>query len=504
MVSKGLVAILTIFFILALTIEETSAKNVNVSIPSGVSSPGCEVNNSCFIPSSSSIFVDDEVYWTNSDIAAHTVTSGDPTSGSSGKFDSGIFAAGKTFSHKFDEAGTFSYFCQVHPWMTGVVTVQSAKQTCQIDINPPPKPILLLPQNGAVTSDTTPTFDWTDVTDDCGRITYAIEYNWNVVFDQAGDLGSINGLTASTYTQPNPWSDHTKYWRVHAIDTAGNKAYSNAFKLTILSPPEQPSKLLPDLIFKKETFSITDLKGKMVEPLENEQISFQIELSNNGNTATTYNWWYRLEDGNGAFLYAPSTIFSTKEIAAGDVIILRSEILGVYQAGKYEVLLMADVANKIAEQDETNNSLRIDVEIQPKKNSTNGKEDSDGDGFTPGTGGDCNDGNATIFPGAPELDNGTDDDCDGTVDDGLDVDGDGIIDQKDSCPKIPEDKDGHDDFDGCPEEEPPIPWHFVIPPVVGGIVLVLNNIPFSPGTPAIPPNSSVSVRIGTVRVDVKR
>jgi len=51
--------------------------------------------------------------------------------------------------------------------------------------------------------------------------------------------------------------------------------------------------------------------------------------------------------------------------------------------------------------------------------------DGDGDSFT-GLDGDCDDGDASVFPGAPELDNGTDDDCDGTVDEGFDTDGDGF------------------------------------------------------------------------------
>jgi predicted secreted protein with PEFG-CTERM motif len=97
---------------------------VDVSIPSGASTPGCEESNSCFNPHESIIDVGGEVTWTNGDTAAHTVTSGNPTDGPDGVFDSSLFGPGKTFSHKFDEAGTFSYFCMVHPWMIGVVTVQ--------------------------------------------------------------------------------------------------------------------------------------------------------------------------------------------------------------------------------------------------------------------------------------------------------------------------------------------------------------------------------------------
>ena len=97
---------------------------VDVSIASGASSPGCEETNSCYDPHEAIIDVGGEVSWTNSDTAAHTVTSGNPTDGPDGVFDSSLFGPGKTFSHKFDEAGTFNYFCMVHPWMMGVVTVQ--------------------------------------------------------------------------------------------------------------------------------------------------------------------------------------------------------------------------------------------------------------------------------------------------------------------------------------------------------------------------------------------
>ncbi|MBI3756537.1 MAG: hypothetical protein HY267_01020 [Deltaproteobacteria bacterium] len=52
--------------------------------------------------------------------------------------------------------------------------------------------------------------------------------------------------------------------------------------------------------------------------------------------------------------------------------------------------------------------------------SGTGPVDADGDGFTVAQG-DCNDTNAAIHPGAVELCNGIDDNCDGTVDEGFDV-----------------------------------------------------------------------------------
>jgi len=94
-----------------------------VSVPPGSSTPGCEETNECYIPFSASIDVGAQVTWTNEDTAAHTVTSGTPSDGPDGTFDSSLIMAGTTFSHTFNDAGTFDYFCMVHPWQRGQVIV---------------------------------------------------------------------------------------------------------------------------------------------------------------------------------------------------------------------------------------------------------------------------------------------------------------------------------------------------------------------------------------------
>jgi len=73
----------------------------------GSSVPGCEETaDGCFIPSMVTIDIGGEVIWENNDTAAHTITSGTPTEGPSGVFDSSLVMAGSSFSHEFDDAGS--------------------------------------------------------------------------------------------------------------------------------------------------------------------------------------------------------------------------------------------------------------------------------------------------------------------------------------------------------------------------------------------------------------
>ena len=61
----------------------------------------------------------DSVTWVNRDLASHTVTS-----------ESGIELAseylktGESYAHTFRTSGTFSYYCQPHPYMKGTVVVE--------------------------------------------------------------------------------------------------------------------------------------------------------------------------------------------------------------------------------------------------------------------------------------------------------------------------------------------------------------------------------------------
>ena len=97
--------------------------DATVENAAGSATPGCEETDECFIPSTVTIGVGETVTWENTDNAAHTATGGNPSDGPSGVFDSSLMMVGASFSHTFEEAGTYDYHCMVHPWMQGIVIV---------------------------------------------------------------------------------------------------------------------------------------------------------------------------------------------------------------------------------------------------------------------------------------------------------------------------------------------------------------------------------------------
>ena len=112
--------------ILESTVVESApvVKSEIVVIPAGVGVPGCEETSECYLPSSLTIGTGITVTWENIDNAAHLATSGTPAGGPDGVFDSGMIMAGGTFEHEFIDSGEFQYYCIVHPWMVGTVTVE--------------------------------------------------------------------------------------------------------------------------------------------------------------------------------------------------------------------------------------------------------------------------------------------------------------------------------------------------------------------------------------------
>lgn len=81
-----------------------------------------QLSISNFTHPNASVAVGFRVLWLNQDDAPHTVTQGTPDKPEDG-FRSNSLSKGDGFSHVFTSAGTFEYFCEIHPSMKGRVVV---------------------------------------------------------------------------------------------------------------------------------------------------------------------------------------------------------------------------------------------------------------------------------------------------------------------------------------------------------------------------------------------
>jgi amicyanin len=77
-----------------------------------------KIDNFSFAPGELRVAVGTTVTWTNRDDMPHTVVSTD------GVFKSKVRDTDETFSYTFAKAGTYLYFCSLHPKMTGKIVVQ--------------------------------------------------------------------------------------------------------------------------------------------------------------------------------------------------------------------------------------------------------------------------------------------------------------------------------------------------------------------------------------------
>ena len=121
--SFSLLAIFSLIVVAPPAFADHSKVDINMAVGSSV--PGCEEMNMCYMPYNAALDPGGEATWHNIDTAAHTVSSGTAAEGLDDVFDSSLVAPEGMFSYKFEEAGTYDYFCMVHPWMTGIVTVSA-------------------------------------------------------------------------------------------------------------------------------------------------------------------------------------------------------------------------------------------------------------------------------------------------------------------------------------------------------------------------------------------
>ncbi len=109
--------------VIVLEEDEVVSENLNSSvlIPNG----NFDIANTGFyIPLNLEVTIGTTVEWINDDSVPHTIQSQDEFGAIIGLFNSAPLQTGETFEHTFDESGVFSYYCSLHPWRVGIVTVR--------------------------------------------------------------------------------------------------------------------------------------------------------------------------------------------------------------------------------------------------------------------------------------------------------------------------------------------------------------------------------------------
>jgi plastocyanin len=95
---------------------------VAAAMTSQISAARCEdsivtIDNFTFAPAQLTIKAGTTVTWKNQDDIPHTVVS-------AGKFKSKALDTDDSFSFTFTVAGDYTYFCSLHPHMTGTIKVE--------------------------------------------------------------------------------------------------------------------------------------------------------------------------------------------------------------------------------------------------------------------------------------------------------------------------------------------------------------------------------------------
>jgi 3',5'-cyclic-AMP phosphodiesterase len=89
------------------------------SAPAKATKTEVVIDNFSFSPKTFTVPAGAAVTWTNHDNVPHVVTSAD------NQFQkSPVLKAGQSFSNTFAKGGTYSYFCSIHPRMTGKIIVK--------------------------------------------------------------------------------------------------------------------------------------------------------------------------------------------------------------------------------------------------------------------------------------------------------------------------------------------------------------------------------------------
>lgn len=122
-----------VFLIFIIILQNGYAEIYDINMPTGSASPDApyfwQNEKTGEATGDIEILIGDSVVWKNGDQAQHTITSGTVKDGPDGIFGGPeLLAPGDSYKFTFLEKGNYPYFCLIHPWMTGVVTVTDGYQ----------------------------------------------------------------------------------------------------------------------------------------------------------------------------------------------------------------------------------------------------------------------------------------------------------------------------------------------------------------------------------------
>ncbi|MGA3089002.1 MAG: cupredoxin family copper-binding protein [Terriglobales bacterium] len=104
--------------VIAVLLLWAGSTSVTASDQPSAATAAVKIDNFVFGPQTITVPVGATVTWTNSDDIPHTAVSTD------GLFKSKVMDTDEKFSYTFTKAGTYSYYCSIHPKMTGQVVVK--------------------------------------------------------------------------------------------------------------------------------------------------------------------------------------------------------------------------------------------------------------------------------------------------------------------------------------------------------------------------------------------
>ncbi len=104
--------------LIAMLLLFAGSPSVKASNEPSAANAAVKIDNFVFGPQTITVSVGTTVTWTNSDDIPHTSVS------TEGVFKSKVLDTDEHFSYTFTKAGTYPYYCTIHPKMTGKVVVQ--------------------------------------------------------------------------------------------------------------------------------------------------------------------------------------------------------------------------------------------------------------------------------------------------------------------------------------------------------------------------------------------